>query len=219
MSIEIIHLRKLLQLLYLPPNRQTSKLREDIRNDRDREAGGAGGGPDFFSGFWADAKAHVFEGADLHLGVRARIESNPGRQRLYPQLRDGFLGWWNDRRRWTNEPFRPVEAPRARVAVDGLGTVKIENMLAVRDARDADHYVYPYFCEEPSLSEEAVRLGLWILQQGLPKLVPEELRILDVMRGTTFSIDRVALLGDEEAMLRRRYSALLRRWKELKEGY
>ena len=219
MSIEIIHLRKLLQLFYLPPNRQTSKLREDIRNDRAREGGGAGGGPDFFSGFWADAKGHVFGRGDLHEGVRTRIESNPGRERLYPRLRDGFLGWWNERRRWTNEPFRPTEAPRARVTWDGLGAVKIENMLAVRDARDTDHFVYPYFCEEPALGEEAARLGLFVLQRAFPHIESEELRILDVIRGETFSTDRFALHGDEEAVLRRRYAALLTRWRELKEEY
>jgi hypothetical protein len=219
MSIEMIHLRKLLQLFYLPANRQTSKLREDIRNDRDRDGGGAGGGPDFFSGFWADAKGHVFGRADLHDGVRTRVESNPGRGRLYPQLRDGFLRWWNERRRWTNEPFRPAEVPRARFALEGLGTIKIENMLAVRDARDADHFVYPYFCEEPLLSEEGARLGLWLLQRAFPHLAPEELRILDVIRGETFSTDRLPLRGDEEQVLRRRYQALLQRWRELREEY
>jgi hypothetical protein len=219
MSVENIHLRKLLQLFYLPPNRQTSKLREDIRNDRDRDSGGLGSGPDFFGGFWADAKGHVFGRGDLHEGVRGRIESNPGRKRLYPILRDGFLRWWNERRRWTNEPFQPAEIPRARYVMDGLGTVKVENVLAVKDAKGADHFVYPYFCEQPELGDEAARLGLWLLQAALPRIDPLELRILDVMRGRTFSIDRTPLKGDEEQIFRRRYGALLRRWRELKEEY
>ncbi|HVG02856.1 MAG TPA: hypothetical protein VM842_08190 [Nitrospira sp.] len=219
MSVEMIHLRKLLQLFYLPPNRQTTKLREDIRNDRDRESGGSGSGPDFFGGFWADAKGHVFGRGDLHESVRGRVESNPGRQRLYPALRDGFLRWWNERRRWTNEPFQPAEVPHARYVIERLGTVKVENVLAVKDAAGADHFVYPYFCEEPELRDEAARLGLWLLQAALPRLDPAELRILDVIRGPTFSVDRNPLQGDEEQIFLRRYTSLHRRWLELKEEY
>jgi hypothetical protein len=97
--------------------------------------------------------------------------------------------------------------------------VKVENILAVKDAAGADHFVYPYFCEEPSLGDEAARLGLWLLQAAFPRLDPTELRILDVIRGTTFSVDRHPLQGDEQQIFLRRYSALLRRWRELKEEY
>lgn len=219
MSIEMIHLRKLLRLLYLTPNRQTSELRADIRQNIAREDGMASGGGDFHGPFWSDARDHVFHGRDLHDSVRARIESNPGRERLYPRLRDGFLQWWNERRRWTNEPFQQLQAPHARYALDGLGTVKIENILAVRDAAGADHFVYPYFAEAPLLGQEAARLGLWVLGEALPYQAIEDMRILDVLRGQTFSVDRQPLQGDEEEILRNRYGALLSQWRALYDEY
>lgn len=217
MSIEIIHLRKLLKLLYLPDNRQTSELRRDIWQDRRRESGLGGGGGDFHSPLWFDAGRHAFHIADLHDATAARIEANDGRERLYLMLRDGFLLWWNERRRWTNEPFQPIPAPHARYQLTGTGVIKLEALLAVRDAANVDHFVYPYFAEEPILSDEAARLALWTLCTGLPHIDPNELRILDVIRGQAFSLDRNPLQGNEEEVLRYRYQRLLNRWHELRE--
>jgi hypothetical protein len=223
MSIEMIHLRKLLMLFYAEPRLQTSKLREDIRSVLSREAGvsssGSGTGQDFYGCFWADAKGHALSRGDLHGFVQFRVERSAGRRNLYPKLRDGFLQWWDKGRRWTNEPFRPIPSPHARFALEGLGTVKIENVLAVRDAANADHFVYPYFSPEPALSEEAARLGLWLMRVALPAVNINEMRILDVIRGRTFSVDRQELQGDEEAIFRRRYTALRRRWQELRDEY
>jgi hypothetical protein len=219
MSLEIIHLRKLLKLLYLTPSRQVSELRADIRQDIAKEHGSVGGGGDFHGPFWSDARDHVFHRKDLHDSVRERIASNPGRERLYPRLRDGFLQWWNERRRWTNEPFQPAQAPHARLTLNGLGTIKVENLLAVRDAAGEDHFVYPYFAEAPLLNNEAARVGLWILQEALPRLTHDEIRILDVLRGQTFSLDRTPLQGDERAILVERYSALVRQWHTLYDEY
>lgn len=219
MSLETIHLRKLLKLFYLTPSRQISELRADIRQDLAREAGVGGGGGDFHVPFWRDARDHVFHYADLHESVDARIESNRGRERLYPRLRDGFLQWWDQNRRWTNEPFRPIEAPHARYQVPGLGTIKIENLLAVGDAVGEAHYIYPYFSEAPPVNPEAARLGLWVMSEALPGCRIGDLRILDVMRGQTFSVDRTPLQGDEEEILRRRYEALLDQRVALAEEY
>jgi len=220
MALNNIHLRKLLKTLYLPPNRQISAIRSDIREDIAREGGGAGGGGDFYGPFWYDAKQHVFGLTDLHDAVDERIDANPGRANLYPRLRDGFLLWWNERRRWTNEPFQPGRVEKARFRFPGLNAVvKVDNILSVLDARDDDHFVYPYFAPEPTLNEEAARLALWLLSQALPQIQPNELRILDVIRGATFSLDRNPLRGDEEAVFRRRYSALLRERGRLRAEY
>ena len=219
MSLDIIHLRKLLMLMYAEPRLQTSKLREDIRADLAREDGGSGSGPDFYGCFWADAKKHAFHRGDLHDAVRDRVARNSGRGRLFPQLRDGFLGWWDRGRRWTNEPFQEIQSPHNRIPFDGLGTVKVENILAVRDAGGVDHFTYPYFSERPILGEEAARIGLWVINQALPTLPIGEIRILDIIRGRTFSVDRLALQGDEETIFRRRYAVLHRRWRELRDEY
>ena len=59
------------------------------------------------------------------------------------------------------------------------------------------------------MSNDAARLGLWLLGEALPHVPADEIRILDVIRGTTYSIDRNSLMGDEEAEFRRRYRELL----------
>ena len=221
MSLETIHLRKLLTLLYLTPNRQVSALRADIRQDIARDNGASTGGGDFYGPFWRDARDHVFNLADLYDSVEERIESNPGRERLYPRLRDGFLHWWNERRRWTNEPFQRVEAPHGKLEIRGLGTIKAENLLAVRDGIGVTHSIYPYFSEAPVLTDEAARLGLWVLSQALPEYPLDDIRILDVIRGETFSAsaDRNPFRGDERDVLIRRYSDLVELRRELLREY
>ena len=220
MALEQIRLRKLLKLLFLESRRRRSEIRTDIRKDMAREAGENSSGGDFYAPFWADAKSHVFGLVDLHEMVRQRIEANPRRANLYPQLRSGFLKWWNERRRWTNEPFHPGPPLKSRYDLPVLhATVKVDSILSVRDGIDAEHAVYPYFFPEPVLSEQAARLGLWLLTSALPVMPAQEIRILDVIRGQTFSVDRTPLQGTEEEDLLRRYTELLRQRDALREEY
>lgn len=217
MALERIHLRKLLKILFLPPNRQQSAIRRDIWEDGVKEAGGETSGGDFYVPFWADAKRHVFGTGDLHALVDRRVADSAQRRNLYPRLRDGFLLWWNERRRWTNEPFQPGQSAKARFQFPRLdAVVKVDNILSVRDGVGAERFVYPYFFPEPVLSEHAARLGLWLLTVSLPSIPPNAIRILDVIRGRTFSLDRIPLQGDEEQDFRRQYAALLRRRDELR---
>ncbi|HEX8584342.1 MAG TPA: hypothetical protein VF680_08025 [Allosphingosinicella sp.] len=220
MSLDRIHLRKLLKILFLDAGPRRSALRGDIREEIARNAGEVGSGGDFYAPFWFDAKSHVFGTVDLHTCVDDRIAANAGRANLYPLLRDGFLLWWNERRRWTNEPFRPGQTLKAQFPFPGLdATVKVDSLLSVRDSGDAEHFVYPYFAPSPALSEEAARWGLWLLAQALPTVEIAELRILDVIRGRTFSIDRTPLRGDEEQNFRRRYAAVLQERETLRREY
>lgn len=219
MALEQIHLRKLLKILFLAPNRQRSEILKDIREDRLRAAGGESSGGDFYAPFWADARSHVFATADLHTLVEQRIVANRRRRNLYPRLRDGFLLWWNQRRRWTNEPFRQGNSAKARFLFPGLdATIKVDSILSVRDGVGDERLVYPYFSPEPELSEQAARLGLWLLTTALPLVPPNAIRMLDVIRGRTFSLDRTPLEGNEERMFRDLYSDLLRRRDELRDG-
>lgn len=218
MALELIHLRKLLKILFLDARGARAAVRADIREDRAREAGEESSGGDFYAPFWADAKDHVFAVSDLHDMVDDRIARNPRRRNLYPRLRDGFLSWWNERRRWTNEPFRPGQSIKVRFAFPRLGaTVKVESILSVRDGGGVERFVYPYFAPDPILSENAARLGLWLLTRALPNVPQNSIRILDVIRGQTFSLDRTPLQGDEENDLRRRYAELLRQRDELRD--
>jgi hypothetical protein len=204
--------------LFLDPRKQQAAIRKDIWEDRIKAAGEESSGGDFYGPFWADAKRHVFAEADLRTMVDQRVARNPNRRNLYPRLRDGFLLWWNERRRWTNEPFRPGQPAKTRFQFPRLDVVvKVDNILSVRDGVGAERLVYPYFAPEPVLSEQAARLGLWLLVAALPAASPDAIRILDVIRGRTFSLDRTPLRGDEERELRRLYADLLRRRDELRD--
>jgi hypothetical protein len=199
---------------------QTSMLRVDIREEIARESGENAGGGDFYAPFWYDAKQHVLGRQDLHDATRDRIGNNERRSNLYPRLRDGFLLWWNERRRWTNEPFQEALSPKARMFFDSLSAVvKIENVLAVSDGDNVQHYIYPYFSPNPMLTDESARLALWVLTKSLSSVDPDEVRILDVIRGSTFSLDRNPLQGDEERIFNRRYAALINEWNGLWEEY
>lgn len=220
MALNRIHLRKLLKILFSEPNARRSELRSDIREEIAREAGREGGGGDFYAPFWADAKNHVFGLADLHDMVDGRVDANGRRANLYPQLRAGFLTWWNDRRRWTNEPFRPGQPLKAQFRFPDIDAiVKVDNILSVRDGVGEEHVVYPYFSPHPELSENAARLGLWLLSSALPTIAIEEIRILDVIRGRTFSVDRNPLRGDEQEDFNRRYVAALNEREVLRREY
>jgi len=220
MALENIHLRKLLKLLFLETNQRTSALRADIRGDLRREGREIGVGGDFYAPFWADAKAHVFGLVDLTSATDSRIVANPRRQNLYPLLRDGFLLWWNERRRWTNEPFHLGRMLRTRFAFPGLdATVKVDSMLTVVDSQGDEFVVYSYFSPDPHLTDESARLGLWLLTQAFPSIPSREFRILDVLRGSTFSLDRSPLAGDEEIEFRARYARALRERDQLREEY
>ncbi|MEP9400963.1 hypothetical protein [Sphingomonas sp. VNH70] len=210
MALNRIQLRKLLKILFLDPNARRGEIRADIRDEISHETGTSSSGPDFYGPFWSDAKRHVFGVADLHALVEDRIEANDRRANLYPQLRDGFLAWWNVRRRWTNEPFMPGPSVSGTVDFPDLNaTVKVDNVLCVIDGTGERHVIYPYFSPSPELSAESARLGIWLLSIALPNVPFEEIRILDMIRGITFSVDRYPLQGNEETEFVRRYAAAL----------
>lgn len=220
MSLQSVSLRKLLKIMYLEGQPLVSELRKDVRTDLDRERGDTGGGGDFYGPFWKDAKDHAFSETDLHDTTARRILANPRRTILYGRLRDGFLLWWNERRRWTNAPFEPISVPTTRHRVLGLDTVvKIDCIFAVRDGRGDRHYVYPYWFPEPVVHEEAGRLALWLVTQAMPQINADEFRVLDVIRGKTYSLERNPLKGDESTIFTRRYERALNEWQRLRKTY
>ena len=85
---------------------------------------------DFYSPFWADAKGHVRGDRRPSAQTAIRVAASAQRRNLYPQLRDGFLAWWQERRRRRNEPFTVLDVQvRGRFPVGGLGVVRVENNL------------------------------------------------------------------------------------------
>ena len=220
MAIDLISLRKLMQMMLASDRRRTSLLRADITSDRRRERDGASGGGDFHSPFWADAKGHASDLTDLRQATPARIVAAPGRARLYPLLTRGFLTWWEERRRRRNEPFT-VEGGNihGRFSFEGLGVVKVESSLAFSIGDDGYRVVYPYFCENPELTPDIARLGLWAMSRALPQYAIDDLRILDVLRSVSYSTAESPIRGTEEEEFRAIYQALTDRRQELLREY
>jgi hypothetical protein len=221
MSLQNIHLRKLLKILYLQGPQRVSALRSDIRGDIRRERGDdEGSGGDFYAPFWRDAKDHVFGITDLREQSGIRIASNGGRTNLYPQLCDGFLVWWNERRRWTNEPFQPADAMKTVFRLAGIdANIKLANILSVRDGQNEDRFVYPYWFPHPPLNDESARLGLWALTQAFASFDSDQFRILDVIRGQTYSLGQNPMRGDEAGIFQRRHAVALLEWQSLRQEY
>ncbi|MEL7252790.1 MAG: hypothetical protein AAGL23_01345 [Pseudomonadota bacterium] len=201
--------------------KQTSMLRSDIRAEIAKESGQMNGGGDFHVPFWSDAKNYVLNGTDLELHTETRVASNKQRKRLYPKLQNGFMDWWNNKKRFSNEKIVPYPTEiKARFNVEGLdATVKIENFLGLLVAGNEKRLIYPYFSEEPSLSEQNARLGLWLILKAFPNHPIDDFRILDVLRGMSYSPKDCQWQGNEEATFGLLYSKLLNRWEELKAEY
>jgi len=220
MSIKKIHLRKLLKYFYLPDRARKALLRDDIRSQIRKEAGYDAGGGDFHTPFWTDAKAHVEGRLDLRTQMKLRVEGNKRRERLYPLLAEGFLGWWNEKRRWRNENFEIIgEGVFARLPIPELGcSVKIENLVAAKIGDKTNRIIYPYFAEEPVLGNEAARLGLWAMSEALD-YQREDFRILDVLRGASFAPRDVPYAGDERTLFLQKYKSLIKEWELLRNEY
>ncbi|WP_299870099.1 hypothetical protein [uncultured Roseobacter sp.] len=221
MSFRRIHLRKLLVAFGSPEAKQVSMLRSDIRSEIAKENGQSNGGGDFHVPFWSDAKSYVLNGTDLASRTETRVASNKQRKRLYPSLHDGFMDWWNNKKRFNNEEIVPYPTEiKARFTVDGLdATVKVENFLGLSVGGDEKRLIYPYFAEKPTLSEQNARLGLWLISKAFPKHQIDDFRILDVLRGKSYSPKDCKWKGNEEATFGLLYGRLLSRWDELRAEY
>ena len=216
MSVEIIHLRKLLQLFYAEPRQRRNLLLADIRSETSRRIGDKGG--DFHAPFWADAKDYVAGKIDLREKSGERIESNPNRKRLYPLLVEGFLSLWNEKARWRNERFDFVPTNvSARFSIDELkATVKVESVVAVQLQDGTYRIVYPYFSERPALPIEGARLAFWAMREALPDFALEDFRVIDVLRSSYFRASEVSLRGDERSIFIQKYGSVLKEWEKLR---
>jgi len=220
MSIYQINLRKLIRIFFAPESLRVSILRTDIRNEIAQAEGVESGGGDFYVPFWRDAKDHTTGSIDLRDATDSRIQLNERRSNLYPRLRDGFLLWWNERRRWTNEPFEQIQSPKGLLSFNELNaTVKIENFLSLQGTDNDLHYVYPYFSPNPELSLEAAKLTLWAISAANLNIPDESVRVLDVIRGNSFSIEGVGFDGSEASDFTHRYRTAINQWESLWTDY
>jgi hypothetical protein len=220
MAIDVIHLRNLMRLILAEPALETKLLRTNIREHLAREEGGGGGGMDFYSPFWADAKGHARGTCDLRERTPVRVAASAQRRNLYPLLSNGFLTWWEERRRRRNEPFTIIEAQvHGRCPLDGLGEIRVENNLAFMIGDDGIRVIYPYFNDEPEITVDMARVGLWVMSRALPQYDIQDMRVLDVIRARSYSIEEAPQTGTEERDVRAAYAVLVDRWNVLRAGY
>lgn len=219
MSVLDIPLRKALQLFYAPPALRRSLLSKDIALDRKKEAGGTRSqGGDYHAPFWSDVKKHISGDGDLTRMTNERVRSNGAYRRLYPLLRDGVLDLLNAKLRWSNEPVEIIpESVHGNLRIDDIGaTIRIRDALHARVRGEYTRVVYSYFSEEPALSDEGGRLGLWVMQQALIALDANDMRIIDPLRRTFFSPQTTPLHGDERMVFGERYKSVIGDWERLK---
>jgi hypothetical protein len=222
MSIKVINLNKLLRFCQLPENELTGELRTDLRNERDKlRAKKKRGGGHFHYPWWDAAKDHATGLCDLREQTRLLIEISDQRKRLYPLLTKAFLGWLERLSRNTNETISwSEEQVHTHYVVPGMElTVKVDNLLALKLGADRHKLVYPYFSEDPILTERWGRVGLWLMGNALSEYDQAGMEILDILRGRSFSGGSLFLKGDEEAIFANRYIAMLTQWEELKPEY
>lgn len=219
MSVLDIPLRKILQLFYAEQKLRRRILKNDIRLDLKKQAGGTRSqGGDFYLPFWSDVKKHISGIGDLSNLTKHRIESNKNVKRLYPSLRDGVLDLLNEKLRWSNERLEIIpKSVHGNLEIKELGgLIRIRDAIHARVREKYTRVVYPYFSEEPPLSDEGGRLGLWAMQQALTKLDPNDMRIIDPLRRAFFSPETTPLRGDEEMVFHERYRSLIVEWERLK---
>ncbi|WP_123906212.1 hypothetical protein [Sphingorhabdus sp. YGSMI21] len=221
MSLKSISLKKLLQLCGAEEQRLVSEIRNDIRLDIRRQQGKTSGGGDFHPPFWRDAKNFVFEGVDLYDATEQRIAKDKNKKRLYPDLRDGFLSWWDKERMTTNEKIGILEnSIHNHYPVPHFDLVlKVDNLLCLQVGNDISKVIYPYFPEIPSLTPKWARVGLWLMEQALSEFSITEMKILDVIRGKDYSQNSHPLTGKEQQIFDDRYSIILELWNSLKKEY
>ena len=200
----------------LSPQRQIAAIRKDAREYiRKREATDPAGGGNFHVPFWSDCKDHVFERGHLPDLSKGRVAANSRRQRLYPELSNGFLVWWASERSKFNQDVREIpEQVRGECGfVDIGGVIRVENLLTFRVGGVRRRFVYPYFSEIPVLSTDAARLGLAIVSTALSKFDPQVIQILDVLRSREFRYRTADMTGNELDLVQNEYGRILKIWQ------
>lgn len=179
------------------------------------------GGGDFHVPFWADAKLHIIGTFDLISQTASRIDASRQRKRLYPQLAAGFLKWLNDLKRSTNESvgWKEGSIHNHYELPDYELIVKVDNLLCLKIGEDRYRLVYPYFSEKPPLTDQWARVGLWLMAEALSDHDMNDMEVLDVLRGRSFSGSNIPLTGEEGKIFGKRYKEILKEWDALRPHY
>ena len=215
MPQQSINLNTLLSWFSMPDNKMKAKVREAARSYINKQQGLNSGGGDFHMPFWRDAKHHLAGTADLREATQLRISENKRRERLYNLLTDNFLRWWGEKKRWTNEgvSFAYVPVKGTYEIPEYNAIVKVHNSLTIQIGGQPLKSFYPYFTEDPALSDDIAKIGLWVMTQAIPEVPDEQLRILDVLRFKSYSQKKHPLVGNEEERFLGLYTQVNRYWE------
>lgn len=219
MSLHRAQLSKILKIAYADEAYARSIINNDvsafIRKENMPNDTQEGGG-DFHSPIWAAFKNSVFMQDPLAFEqkVSEQIIMNHRRSRLYPILAKGLKAWGMEKRRLMNESILRIPSPRGKVLLQGFDDVefKVNNFLSLEIMGKGKRLIYPYFSEKPILTNEAARVGLWQLQKSFPGYDQDVFRILDVIRGESFSIAEVPFKGDEQHLFEGHVQNILQMW-------
>ncbi|WCL55546.1 hypothetical protein [Gimibacter soli] len=220
MSLHTARLSKIIKIAYTDEKLARRDIHADVADHiqkgkvTDKSSGGGG---DFHSELWARFKDCIFEhdAEGFDLIVTALIKANSRRKRLFPLLAAGLKSWGLEKRRWMNEEIKRIKSPTGTVDLNSPDlSFKVNNILALEIVGQSNRYIYPYFSAEPALSDEAARVALWQIHKALPHVKLEEVRILDVLRGRSFSVSDVPFLGDEQSLFEHHVTNIMKRWHE-----
>ena len=215
MSEYSINLNKLLQLFALPDGKMRGKVRPDVQNFIAKEKGQKEeGGHHFHLPFWRDLKFHIAGHGDLEQMTKDRIAQSPVyRARLYRLLCDSALEWL----RGLNEKvsLAAIKVKGTYIPADFETKIKVHTFLSLKTGSGAIRSLYPYFSDEPGLTEEMARLGLWIMKKALPDTPEDQLFIYDILRKKTYSLQDTAFLGNEEALFEHHMVRVQLMWDSL----
>lgn len=210
-----MHLHKILRLMSCDGKLYRRKLIEDVNQDIKREINGGSSGGEFYTPFWALAKRFVISGGDMRRETAVLIDKHSGRRNIYPKLEKGFSGWWAEKRRWRNEPFSEIRFEPIYYSMCGWN-IKIVNVLALSGSDASQRLIYPYWYNEPAVDVSIARLGLAVIDQSVNNFKTEELRLLDIIRGRSFSVDDVRLSGGETSEFEQRLKHIVEDWNMLR---
>ena len=223
MAINSLHVNKTLRFLDLSKNRfldssdrgLRKELLTDISRDRRKSAGRKTGGGNFYGPFWGDVRRHFLREGNISELTKDTIGRDHGRENLYTLLEANFQIFL--RRGHNSEAELSAKRPNGDFNLSDIGlTTKVEGILTLIIEGD-EHLVYPYWFNEPRLSDDTVRIGLWLISKALPYENPENIRILDIMRANYFSLETHPLKGNEEELLIQGYQEISNFRQELAE--
>lgn len=79
-------------------------------------------------------------------------------------------------------------------------------------------HIYRYWYNEPSLDAALAKMGLQALIHAFPAVDPRSFRILDIIRGEIYSLDKIESSDEDFVQLKELHSKFCVEYDETKQG-